>query len=117
MVSVRVPAVTVCAENVYAATERLACVLLKIRTQSVGPMVTDEYTSEADGVQNAVVPEEVGAVALVTVIPVAVYPAPVTSPVAVYAVVVALIVADDKYRAARNVSAPVPPRETVVPKA
>lgn len=62
-------------------------------------------------------PEEVGAVALVTAIPPAEYPVPVTSPVEVYAVVDALIVADDKYSDALKSSFVVPPRATVVPKA
>lgn len=38
------------------------------------------YVSEAEGVQYAVVPLEVGDVPFVTVIPPAEYPAPVTSP-------------------------------------
>lgn len=43
--------------------------------------VTVEYTIEADGVKNAVVPVLVGAVAVVTATPPAVYPVPETSPV------------------------------------
>ena len=68
------------------------------------------------GVQYAVVPLVAGAVAFVTVTPPAVYPAPETSPVAVYAVVEALMVALAKYKAALNVSAVVAARTTPVPK-
>ena len=64
---------------------------------------------EAEGVKKATpaVAEllvEVGAVALVTVTPPAVYPVPETSPVAAYTVVAALIVADVKNNAALSVS-------------
>lgn len=104
MVNVSVPAVTVCDENVYAAIALFDCVLLYSSTQSVGPTVTVVYAIDAEGVQYAVVPEVVGAVAFVTVTPPAVYPEPVTSPVAVYAVVDALMVAVAKYNAALTVS-------------
>jgi len=60
---------------------------------------------------------DVGALALVTVTPPAVYPEPDTSPVAEYAVVLALTVADAKYNAAFTVSvvgAVKLPRETIV---
>jgi hypothetical protein len=65
--------------------------------------------NDAEGVKNATpaVAEllvEVGAVAFVTVMPPAVYPVPDTSPVAEYAVVEALMVADARYRAALSVS-------------
>ena len=58
----------------------------------------------ADGVQYAVVPDVVGAVAFVTVTPPAEYPAPDASPVAVYAVLLAPVVAEARYRAALTVS-------------
>lgn len=79
------------------------------------------YTKLADGVQYATpaVAEElvdVGAVALVTVTPPAVYPVPVTSPVAEYTVVLALMVAEAKYNAPLNVSAVVAARIGAVPK-
>jgi len=72
--------------------------------------VTVEYTKLPDGVQYptpAVADElvEAGAVALVTDTPPAVYPVPVTSPVAEYAVVDAFNVAEAKYKAPLNVSA------------
>jgi hypothetical protein len=58
----------------------------------------------------------VGAVALVTATPPAVYPVPVTSPVAEYAVVDAFIVAEERYKAALKVSAAEEPRVGAVPK-
>lgn len=79
--------------------------------------MTVVYASEAEGVQYAVVPEDVGAVALVTAIPPALYPVPVTSPVDEYVVVLAFTVAEDKYSAALKESAVVPARTTDVPKA
>jgi hypothetical protein len=63
-----------------------------------------------------VVPVAAGAFQLVMGIPPGVYPVPVTSPVALYAVVVALIVAEAKYKAALNVSAVVAARMGAVPK-
>ena len=104
IVSVRVPAVSVCDENVYAAIARFDCVLLYSKTQSVGPTVTVVKTIDAEGVQYAVVPEVVGGVAFVTVTPPAVYPAPDTSLVAEYAVVDAFTVAVLRYNAALIVS-------------
>jgi hypothetical protein len=68
-------------------------------------MVIVVNTADALGVQNAVVPEEDGAFAVVTAIPPAVYPAPVASPVAEYAVVDPLTVAVARYSAALMVSA------------
>ena len=61
-------------------------------------------TSDAEGVHVPVVPWVVGALALVTVMPPAEYPVPVTSPVAVYVVVAAEMVADVRYNAALTVS-------------
>lgn len=72
IVSVSVPAVTVCEENVYTAIALLDCELLYSKTQSVGPTVTVVYVIDAEGVQYAVVPDVVGAVAFVTVTPPAV---------------------------------------------
>jgi hypothetical protein len=63
------------------------------------------------------VPELAGWLAFVTVIPPALYPEPVTSPVALYAVVAAFTVALARYNAALSVSAPVPALITVVPSA
>ena len=68
------------------------------------------------GVTKAVVPLVLGAVPNVTVTPPAVYPVPLTSLVALYAVVAALTVADAKYSAALKVSAVVAARMTPVPK-
>lgn len=82
--------------------------------------VTVPKASEADGVQKATTPVPpvfAGAVAFVTAIPPAVYPDPDTSPVAVYAVESALIVAVARYKAALKASAAVVPRTTLVPKA
>ena len=59
---------------------------------------------------------EAGGVAFVTVTPPAVYPVPVTSPVELYAVVDALIVAVVTYNAALNVSAVLAARIGAVPK-
>jgi hypothetical protein len=58
----------------------------------------------------------VGAFHEVIVTPPAVYPVPDTSPVVLYAVVEALYVAEDKYKAALKVSAVVAARTTPVPK-
>mgnify|MGYP001767537052 CR=1 FL=1 len=93
------------------------CVELYSSTQSVAPIVIVVYTIDADGVQYAVVLDEVGAVAFVTVTPPAEYPAPFDSPVAVYAVVLAFIVAVARYNAALIVSAVVPALTTLVPSA
>jgi hypothetical protein len=88
----------------------LFCVELYNNTASNAVVkVTVVYVILAEGVQYATpaVVEEfvaVGPVALVTVTPPAVYPVPLTSPVAVYAVVEALMVADAKYNAALTVS-------------
>ena len=83
--------------------------------------VTLVYVIEAEGVKNATpaVAElfvAVGGVAAVTVTPPAEYPVPETSPVAAYAVVAALYVAEDKYSAALKVSAVVTARIGAVPK-
>jgi hypothetical protein len=74
--------------------------------------VTPVYVILAEGVQYAVpavtdVLVANGDVPFVTFTPPGVYPAPVTSPVVLYAVVLALYVADAKYKAALNVL-PVP---------
>ena len=83
--------------------------------------VTDEYTIDAEGVKNATpaVAEllvDVGAVLLVTVTPPAVYPVPLTSLEAEYAVVEALMVAEVRYSAALNVSAVLVARTGAAPK-
>jgi hypothetical protein len=69
-------------------------------------MVKADHEKLADGVQYAVVPLVVGAVALVTVTPPAVYPVPdvfVTSSVVEYAVVAAPKLPVAKYKAALKV--------------
>ena len=79
------------------------------------------YTRLEEGVQYAtpavaVVFVAIGAVVLGTAMPPAVYPAPLTSPDVVYAVVPALIVAEARYSAALKLSAAVDPRMGAVPK-
>lgn len=70
MFSVSVPAVTVVDPKLKVSIARFDCVLLYNNTVSNAvDSVTDEYTIAAEGVQNAVVPEVVGAVPLVTVTP------------------------------------------------
>jgi hypothetical protein len=108
MVSVKLPAVTVCDENVYEPTARpkppTCCVLLYSSAQSV-VNVTPVHATDAEGVQYAVVPELVGAVALVTAAPPAAYvPVFATSPVVVYTVVDGPMVAVVWYSAILNVS-------------
>lgn len=93
MVNVNVPAVTVCAPNVYTpiASEPVEDALYSSTVSNAVVRVTVGYTMEADGVHSAPVPDTDGAVAFVTVTPPAVYPVPVTSPVVEYAVVAAPI--------------------------
>jgi hypothetical protein len=71
MVSVKLPAVTVCEENVYDPIALLLRVELYSSAQSV-VNVTVVHDTDALGVQYAVVPELVGTVALVTAAPPAV---------------------------------------------
>jgi hypothetical protein len=83
--------------------------------------VTVVYTKLAEEVQKptpavAEALVAVGTVPLVTLIPPAVYPEPVTSPVVEYAVVEALTVAEARNKAALNVSAVVAARIGATPK-
>lgn len=71
IVNVKLPEVTVCDENVYDPTALSLCVSLYSNAQSV-VNVTVDHDTDADGVQYAVVPELVGAVAFVTAAPPAV---------------------------------------------
>ena len=73
MVSVKVPAVTVCDPNVWTLTALLLCVLLYKSTASNAVVkVTLVYVMLALGVTNAVVPLVLGAVPNVTATPPAV---------------------------------------------
>jgi len=73
IVRVKLPAVTVWAPKVYTATALFDWVeLYRRQVSNEVDRVTVVQEKLALGVQNAVVPEEVGAVALVTVTPPAV---------------------------------------------
>jgi len=73
IVNVKLPAVTVCDPNVNVAIALSPWVLLYSKTASNAvARVTVVHANEALGVQNAVVPDDVGSVALVTVTPPAV---------------------------------------------
>ena len=73
MVKLKLPADTVCDPKVNAATALFDWVLLYNNTQSNAvAKVTVVHEKAADGVQKAVVPEDDGAVALVTATPPAV---------------------------------------------
>jgi len=67
-------------------------------------IVAEDHVVSAKS-RNAVVPEVVGFAEIVRVLPPAEYPVPLTSLVTEYAVVAALRVADDVYRAILNVCA------------
>lgn len=119
IVNVKFPAVIVCEPNVKVPTAFLpaAVSLYMVKASNAVAKVTVVQAIDALGVQKAVVPVEVGAVALVNAAPVAVYPVPETSLVAEYAVVPAPCEPVAKYRAPLKESFVVPARITVVPKA